>query len=94
MEISKFLSTIFVVAYCGSQQIAESKSVSLKKSAGQLLDETFLLLKRDFQTLNNVDDALKKKVERLSEPSGHKTSAGRPPDGPFKSQRPRPQGGR
>ena len=66
METLKLLFTIFMIF--GLQQHAESATtVSLKKTAGQLLDETFLVLRRDLKSLENVDNDLKTKVEKISE---------------------------
>ena len=47
--------------------LSSATTFSLKKTAGQLLDETFLVLRRDLKSLENVDNDLKTKVEKISE---------------------------
>ena len=66
METIKLLLTIFMIV--GLEKYVESATTfSLKKTAGQLLDETFLQLRRDFKSLQNVDNDLKSKVEKISD---------------------------
>ena len=53
--------------FCLQQHAESATTFSLKKTAGQLLDETFLVLRRDLKSLENVDNDLKTKVEKISE---------------------------
>ena len=66
METLKFLFTFFMI-FCLKQHVESATTFSLKKTAGQLLDETFLVLRRDLKSLENVDNDLKTKVEKISE---------------------------
>ena len=66
METLKFLFTFFMI-FCFKQHSESATTFSLKKTAGQLLDETFLVLRRDLKSLENVDNDLKTKVEKISE---------------------------
>ena len=49
-------------------EVADSaKTVSAKKTVGQVLDRKFLLLKREFQSLRKFDHQLKKTVETMNQ---------------------------
>ena len=67
METFKLALALLVVAGLQQIKVESATTFTLKKTAGQLLDETFLLLRRDFQRLDNVDNDLKMKVAKLSE---------------------------
>ena len=66
MEILKLFITIFVI-FCSQKVAASVTTVSLKKTAGQLLDEMFSLLRRDFQLLQKKDNDLKMKINKLTD---------------------------
>ena len=65
---------MFIISLCllltGLQfQKAEATTILKRKSktAGQLLDETFLMLKLEDQGLKHADEALKKRVDSMAE---------------------------
>ena len=53
--------------FCSQKVVESATTALLKKTAGQLLDETFLLLRRDFQSLQNTDNDLKMKINKLTD---------------------------
>lgn len=73
METNFRIVLTILIIVCSLQQVVETApsppptTIPSKKSAGQILDETLSLLRKDFKTLKNVDEGLKKKVERLRE---------------------------